>query len=423
MHRRTIVFIFSLFLTLSASLGAEQLDILISDALSHNPQVQAAKHQAAGQRSQFWQAISLEPPQIGIEYMQSPTSSFPDPGKDQMERDFYVQQMVMFPAKYPLMGRMARFSSDMAEQQYQSARRKVVREVKAAYYMLYVSQKKRTLYDEMIELMGGFVQIARRQYENGMGQQADWLRAQTELAQLHNQRAAAEQEYLSGVAMLNTLAGRQQEQAVDPVAAITQIVPHMTYEEVIPILTATSPDLRAMQSNVGMQRTGQTLAVFDAVPDFMIQGRYKNLTGDPQKYWSLMIGMTVPFAPWSAGKMLGKQAESKANVRKAGAEYEAMRTMSLYQLRAALTRLDQYREQIARYDSTIIPASRRTLQSTVSSYQNGKTEFLMVLDAYGMVLMSELDHHMAEASYMTAQADLEQAVGMEIKDIRARLSK
>jgi len=188
MRRRNIAFLLFIFMTLSASLGAEQLNILISDAMIHNPQVQAAKLQVAGQRSQFWQAISLDPPQIGIEYMQSPAGTFPDPGKDQMERDFFVQQMVMFPAKYPLMGRMARLSSDMAEQEYQSARRKAVRDVKAAYYMLYVAQEKRTLYDEMIELVAGFVQIARRQYENGMGQQADWLRAQTELATLRNQR-------------------------------------------------------------------------------------------------------------------------------------------------------------------------------------------------------------------------------------------
>jgi len=44
-----------------------------------------------------------------------------------------------------------------------------------------------------------------------------------------------------------------------------------------------------------------------------------------------------------------------------------------------------------------------------------------LIDAYRMVLMSKLDYHMSVMSYMTNQAALEQAVGMNIAEITERV--
>jgi outer membrane protein TolC len=72
------------------------------------------------------------------------------------------------------------------------------------------------------------------------------------------------------------------------------------------------------------------------------------------------------------------------------------------------------------YKNTVIPQADQTLQATLAAYQTGKTEFLMLIDAYRMVLMSKLDYHMSVMSYMTNQAALEQAVGMNIAEITER---
>ena len=48
-------------------------------------------------------------------------------------------------------------------------------------------------------------------------------------------------------------------------------------------------------------------------------------------------------------------------------------------------------------------------------------EFLMLIDAYRMVLMSTLDYHMSVMNHMASQAALEQAVGMNIAEIAERV--
>jgi outer membrane protein TolC len=45
----------------------------------------------------------------------------------------------------------------------------------------------------------------------------------------------------------------------------------------------------------------------------------------------------------------------------------------------------------------------------------------MVIDAYRMLLMARLDEAMAQMEYMASQAELEQAVGLDLDEIIQRV--
>jgi outer membrane protein, heavy metal efflux system len=73
--------------------------------------------------------------------------------------------------------------------------------------------------------------------------------------------------------------------------------------------------------------------------------------------------------------------------------------------------------------STVIPQSRQTLESTLSAYQNGKTEFLMLIDAERMLLMAQEQYHMAVMNQLSAVAALERAVGTGLETIPAESNR
>lgn len=100
-----------------------------------------------------------------------------------------------------------------------------------------------------------------------------------------------------------------------------------------------------------------------------------------------------------------------------------MKNMVSYEVQQSLVNVQTNQNLVNLYKNTVIPQAEQTLESTISSYQTGKTEFLMLIDAYRMVLMSKLDYYMAIMNYMSSQAQLEQAVGMDITEISARLHK
>ncbi|HEY4613316.1 MAG TPA: TolC family protein, partial [Bacteroidota bacterium] len=150
-----------------------KLEEFIAEALQNNPQLRAARNQTAAARTRVNQVTSWDAPQVGVELFQTPIQSFPNPLKNGMETDYFIQQMFPFPGKLSAMGKAAESNADMFNQGYKALERKVVKELKSAYYELYLVQRKIQINAENQDLMRRFVEIAQKQYEVGMGKQPD----------------------------------------------------------------------------------------------------------------------------------------------------------------------------------------------------------------------------------------------------------
>ncbi len=397
------------------------LDELLSEALKNNPQIHAAREQTAASQAKIGQATSLDPPQIAVEFYQVPVGSFPNPFRNNMETDYSIQQMIPFPGKLSAMGRAAENGAEMAGQSEKAVERKIVRDLKNAYYELYLVGQKIRFNGENQDLMRRFVDIARSQYEVGMGKQEDVLRAQTELSTLANDGLNLHKERTAIVSMIDVLVNRPVTSPLGDVPDIEQSVPEWTFTQLSPIAIESRPEVKEMAYSVEMAKADLTASRREYLPDFMVRTMYKNMADTPNDYWSLMVGVTVPLWPWSSGKATSKVEENEVGVRKAEADYESMKNMTLFDVQDALVKVQTARSQVRLYRSTIIPQAEQTLQSTIASYQTGKTEFLMLIDAYRMLLMTKIDHAMAVMNLMASEARLEQAVGLDAALISEKL--
>jgi cobalt-zinc-cadmium efflux system outer membrane protein len=394
-----------------------KLDELISEALQNNPQLRAARNQTAAARTRVNQATAWDAPQVGVELFQTPIQSFPNPFKNGMETDYYVQQMFPFPGKLSAMGSMAESNANMVDQGYTALERKVLRDLKSAYYELYLVHRKIQINAENQDLMRRFVNIASKQYEVGMGKQQDILRAQTELSTLVNGGLNLQKEKQVVESMINTILSRSPNEPLGYVPDIEADVPRWTLEQLRPLALESRAELKAMNFNIDMNRAALSLSKREYYPDLMARVMYKDMASTSNDFWSVMIAFSIPLAPWSSGKYTSKVEESQLNVKKAEDEFASMRNMTLYELQDALVKVQTNQNLVLLYKNTVIPQAEQTLQSTIVAYQTGKTEFLMLIDAYRMVLMSKLDYYMSVMSYMASQAALEQAVGMNINEI------
>ncbi len=397
------------------------LDGLVSEALRNNPQIRAARDQTAASKARIGQATSLDPPQLAVEFYQVPVGSFPNPLRNNMETDYSIQQMVPFPGKLSAMGRAAENGAEMAGQSEKALERKVVRDLKNAYYELYLVGQKIRFNGENQGLVRRFVDIAQSQYEVGMGKQEDILRAQTELSTLANDGLNLQKERTAIVSMINVLVNRPVTSPLGDVSDIEHTVPEWTFAQLSPIALDARPELKEMSYSVEMAKADLSASRREYLPDFMIRTMYKNMADTPDDFWSLMVGVTVPLWPWSSGKATSKVEENEVGVRKAEADYESMKNMTLFDVQDAIVKVQTARNQVKLYRSTIIPQAEQTLQSTIASYQTGKTEFLMLIDAYRMLLMTKIDHAMAVMNLMSSEAQLEQAVGLDAAQISEKI--
>ncbi len=397
------------------------LDELVAEALRNNPQLRAGRNQTQAAKSRIDQATSWDAPQIGVELYQIPVQSFPNPVKNNMETDYFLQQMIPFPGKLSAMGSAAESNANMTDQNYKALERKVLRNVKSAYFDLYLVQHKIQINAENQDLVKSFVDIARKQYEVGMGKQTDILRAQTELSTLVNDGINLQKERKVVEAMINMLVSRPTASPLGNVPDIDAQAPQWTFDQLSLVALAIRPELKAMDYNIAMNKSELSASKREYYPDLMARVMYKDMAMTNNDFWSVMIGVSIPLAPWSGGKYTSKVEENELNVERAEDDYTSMKNMTLFEVQDALVKVQTNGNLVALYRNTVIPQAEQTLQSTITEYQTGKTEFLMLIDAYRMLLSSKLDYYMSVMNSMASQAELEQAVGLDVKEIAERV--
>src|ERR1035437_1533921 len=415
-----LLFLFMPVSNYSQTASGNSLNDLIKEALQNNPQLKAAKDQTLAENTKVNQVTAWDPPQVGISFFQTPIKSL-NPIKDGMETDYFVQQTFPFPGKLGNMGEAASNNAQMYREQYSALEKKIIKDLKSSYYELYFVEKKIEINRDNQTLLNQLNDITLKQYEVGTGNQADVLRAQTELSTLINNGINLIKEKRNIETMINIILSRPVDSSFPDIKEILDTIPDWTYTMLADLAYSNRPELKAMHFNVEMNKSELKASKFEYYPDLMVQLMYKNMANTTNDYWSAMIGVNIPIAFWSKDKFTGKVQENEINISTAQNQLSAMKNMVSGDVQNALIKIESTKNTMDLYKSTVISQAEQTLQSTLAAYQTGKTEFLMFIDAYKMVLMSKLDYYMAEMNYMQSQAMLEQAVGLNVNQIKERI--
>ena len=79
-----------------------------------------------------------------------------------------------------------------------------------------------------------------------------------------------------------------------------------------------------------------------------------------------------------------------------------------------LVKLEAVEKLMVMYRTTIIPQAQQTLDSARLNYQNGKVEFLTLLDAERALKDFQLEFYRALTAFAQRMAELERAIGKEL---------
>jgi len=115
-----------------------------------------------------------------------------------------------------------------------------------------------------------------------------------------------------------------------------------------------------------MSRIELAYARQDLAPDFMLKGTYKDMEMS-QDYWALMVGLTLPVAPWSGAKYLSKVRQGELLIKKSENEYASQENMVAADLRTTLAKISTGKRQLELYRNDLVPQAEQTLRSTISA--------------------------------------------------------
>jgi len=387
----------------SAAASAE-VDALVAEALARNPDLAAAKQEAAAARARVSPAGALPDPMLNVTYENDgPSFSL---GVEPMTRlSFMAQQAFPFPGKLALAEKVAGLDAGRDGTRPERVALTLEAAVRRTYADLLEAREDLKLVDEQLATWRDIEENIRARYSAGMGTQQDVVRAQGERTRLLQQRRRDEAAEQSAASALNQLLFRS---ASSPLPTTVELIPgtlpgspegHEFLEEA---LTAT-PELKEASLAVDRAKTAADLARRNLRPDFVASAAYMNRGGLPLM-WSVGVGVSVPL--WAGKKQKPLIAEAEALGEAASAAKASLRRQIEARTRERLIRVEQIAAEAKLDTEGVLVQDKLSVDAALASYRTGSVPFVTVLEALGTYFIDRRAAVSRLAGFIRAEADL-----------------
>ena len=274
------------------------------------------------------------------------------------------------------------------------------------YYRRYTAEQKLKLIKEYRELLNLLIKTAKDKYAYNQSDLGTIFKAEASLSELGNMETMLLSQIAESNIGLNTLMSRD----VNTTFLIDTLSTPKDYSSDYLLALDSSQILRndilSVQSQIQSMKLNQRWMATGSKPDFGIQFAHGQMFGMDNQF-SIMGMITIPIVPWSS-KMY------KSEVKSMGFEIEAMQkeksTMQLMarqMIREKITMLMYEKKQLDNYDKNVLPSYRRNLESNLLAYRQNTGNFFVLLDAWNMLLMKELERIDKLGQVFTVQSEYE----------------
>ena len=391
--------------------GAQGLDDLIQEGLKRNPGVQSALRQVEGLRHRVPQAKTLPDPTVSIGWAGNITPFSVQQGDPSSYRGVSASQGLPYPGKLKLRGQIADREAEAAWWDYEAARRKLVADVKAAYYDYFAASRAVEITQKNKDLLQKLSSIAEARYRVGKGIQQDVLRSQVEISLLQQRLTVFEQQQNASQVRLNTLLFRDPEAPLPLPESFEPAKIGHSLDELYTLAREQDAGLQREQRMIERNQYAVNLAQKDYRPDFSVGYMYQQRPAMPDMH-GLTVTANIPvFYRTKQREAVREQTEQLASSQRSK---ENRQTELLFAVKQQYLLAKSSEQLLKLYAQAVVPQSSLALESSMASYQVGAVDFLTILTNFTVVLDYQVSYYRELANYQMALANLEPLVGVEL---------
>lgn len=389
------------------------LNSLLDEAMKNNLQIKAAQFRYEAAKSRVKLLRTLEDPKFEYEYDKIVPSMISGATGMAMSpmRTFSISQEIPFPTKLFLRRKAAEKESLAFEQGYKEVERGVVRDVKDAFFNLFLNNKKITVTKENLSLISQLIEIINKKYSVGQATQADSLKAQVEYSKLSNELVLFEQEARIATARLNSLLNRKLDVLINMPENYNDEILKLNEDSVVKLANKSRPELKSSKEMLRKSEIDLALAKQEYLPDFMVSYKRQEKNGSAGP-WGASLGMTIPLWFWEKQDSFVKEASANNQVAKA--EYSQEENVVLFEARAAFAKFEAARNLVKIYETGVLPQAQSALDTAMLGFQANKINFLELLDSQRTLREFQIEYFQERANLEIALADLERSVGTNL---------
>jgi cobalt-zinc-cadmium efflux system outer membrane protein len=413
------IFQIILFATLIFGINAKaetvKLSSLVEEASENNPVIKASKAK--------WEASTMRPSQEGS--LPNPiigggikNVSFSDItlGEDpRSDIQAFVSQEIPFPGKLSSKEEIAQQESDAQRWLSDAISRKVIANLKEAYFDWFFVNKSIEITNRNKELLQKFTKIAEVKYEVGMGIQQDVLKAQVEVSGFIERLELLAKRKEIVETRIKKILNRPLDSPLGEPEETTKSELAITLAEITDATSEYAPLIKSSSEIVDSREESLKLAKKEYLPDFILGATYFNRdggNGDLDDIWQVSLGLRVPLYFWRKERFGVREAALE--VSEAQESYESTKNNLLFEVKDNYITATTAEKLVQLYQTGIIPQSTLSLESAISGYQVGNIDFLTLLNNLVTLFNFELEYYGQLTEYQKALARIEEIAGVEL---------
>jgi cobalt-zinc-cadmium efflux system outer membrane protein len=384
---------------------------LIDEALAQSPLIIAARRRWEADRQRPVQASTLPEPQITFQNL---AVSNPIPGNDLQTNNFAyfgygISQDIPFPTKLGLRASIAQKVADSSWDAYRAQERSVVEQVRESFFNLFYLATSLSLLRQTYEEFHATADITRVQYQVGMAQQQDVLKAQLQMTSVLNEEETTRETLEQTQANLKAILGREQSSPDIVIGSIEPTPLELDGSKLRKLALAASPVLKQAEALREKSALTLKLAHQGYIPDLSVAYMYQKTGARFPDYYMATLGVRIPLYFWRKQTPAIEQAAlEKASV---DAQVYAARLSVTSQLQDQWLVVQTTQRVITIYREGLIPQAQATLKSAMAAYRVGKVDFQTLLSAQIDLLRLRQQYYRAVADHEIAIARIREVVG------------
>lgn len=383
------------------------LQALVAEALERNPTV--AQRQAAVRAAalRIRPAGTLPDPMLNTGVMNLVLPGFEFNRSDFTEVDLELMQELPWPGTLGARTAVARAARAGAQAEVGVTRRDVTTAIAMAYYRLRYSATALAILGEQRLLLEAAVQLSTTRYATGAAPQSDPLQAKLARDRLRSEEFALESERVAALAAVNAWRNRAPGDSVPvppigPTKVRAAMTPPLPPDSLVAAALAAHPRLAARRAAVDQATRTIRVEALGARPDFSLGVRYglrpafAGIVNLPD-FFSAFVGVRLPVWSWRKQNRLADAA--RADSAGAAAQLQDAELQLSREVTEAAARVQAAQQRLVLLVDGVLPTARGAVESTLRSYQVGRTEFLTLLSVEDARYRAELEAAAVAADY------------------------
>ncbi len=303
--------------------------------------------------------------------------------------------------------RAARFEKDSTVYDQRQTALDVAVSVKAAYYAALRSDVDFQVASEYLVTAKQFGEAARTRYGAGDVARSNVVRSEVEISRAEQDLTVAEQERLDSYSTLRSLLCLPDDTGLSLSDKLTFTPARYQLVDLQALALKQRPDLCAEKLTAASLEAQVHLAKVQSQPDAFIE--YRQTTSNPNEGASLRGGFTWPLM--DLGSIRADVADKKAELAVQNAAISEATRTAVLEVATSLHAVDQSMKVVESFETGRIARAKELLEMVQTGYDKGASSYLDVLDAQQAYRNEQADYARALATYNTAVATLERAVG------------